>query len=51
MTHSKKEPKEVTVECVVNNVWTRKGKLTKGDKVTLPADEAKELGKMVKIVK
>ncbi len=29
----------VTVECIVPNVWTSKGKLLRGDIAEIPADE------------
>ena len=42
-----------TVECLVPNVWTSKGKLSKGEKANLDLKEADFLAKrkQVKIVK
>lgn len=48
---SKKTDEIVEVECVAGNVWTSNGKLTKGEKDIVPADEAKSLGKAVKVLK
>lgn len=38
----------VKVTCAAPNVWTSAGKLLKGDKASLPADEVKSLGDAVK---
>lgn len=35
------EPKQVLVECTINNIWTSQGKLVRGGAIMLDADEAK----------
>jgi len=42
----------IEVECLVNNIWTSKGKTKFGEKVSLPATEAKQIvAAMKKILK
>lgn len=47
-TPTPKPPADREVTIAVPNIWTSKGKLLKGDKVTLPAAEIKALGDAVK---
>lgn len=35
------EPEEVIVTCSVNNIWTTRGKITRGKSIMLTASEAK----------
>ena len=45
MAAAKKQPAEVVddvlFECMINNIWTTRGKVKFGDTIMLPPDEAK----------